>query len=122
MNTTQKLKAAQQKLKVAQQEVAAAQAQYDGDKPDDTQAKAIKNNRYSFAVAFERRKVLRKVRSPGLVCKSLRRFTSLKEANHHGKRFTKIHGHKGFTVTKVAMKANAWVNWRTGKTNPVLNK
>ncbi len=92
-----------------------------GDKPSFEQARLIKSQPYSFGVHFERKKVLRKVKSPGAVCRSVRRFTSKKEAIHHGKRFTKIHKHKGFTVIKVNKRANAWVNWLTGKTNPVLN-
>ena len=93
-----------------------------GDRPSPEQAKLIKSQPYSFTVHFERSKVLRKVRSPGSVCKSLRRFGTRKEAEQHGKRFTKLHRHKGYKVLKVSQRANAWINWRTGKTNPVLNR
>ncbi len=93
-----------------------------GDRPNPEQARKIKNQAYSFTVHFERRKTLRRVRSPGAVCRSLRRFTSKEEAVQHGKRFTRIHNHKGYSVIRVNSRANAWINWRTGKTNPILNK
>lgn len=91
-----------------------------GDKPSPDQSKRMKIAK-SFGVYFERRKALKKVRSPGLVCKSLRRFGSRKEALQHGKRFTRIHKHKGFKIVVLNQRPNAWINWRTGKTNPVLN-
>jgi hypothetical protein len=92
-----------------------------GDKPSPDQAKRMKVAR-SFGVHFQRRKALRKVKSPGEVCKSVRRFGTREEANQHGKRFTRIHKHKGFKVIVLSQRPNAWINWRTGKTNPVLNK
>ncbi len=92
----------------------------EGDVPSDEQQKKIKSQKFSFGVIFERRKVLKKVRSPGALCKSVRRFTSKKEAVHHGKRFSKIHKHKGFALVRVNKRANAWVNWLTGKTNPAI--
>lgn len=108
-------------------QIEALQKRYDhidevieGDKPDDAQAARIKSQRYSYGVHFVRRKALRRVRSPSAVCKSLRRFTTPKEAAQHGKRFTRINRHKGFKVVKVSMRANAWINWVTGKTNPVI--
>lgn len=91
-----------------------------GDKPDREQAARIKSQRHSFGVVFNRRKALKKVKQKGLVRTSARRFTSRKEATHHAKRFVKIHKHKGFKVVWVAKRANAWINWITGKTNPVI--
>jgi hypothetical protein len=92
----------------------------EGDKPDAAQANRIKTQKFSFTVHFERRKALSKVRSPGLVAVSQRRFTTAQEANHHGKRFAKIHKHVGFFVVQVNKRANAWINLTTGKTNPVV--
>lgn len=91
-----------------------------GHKPNDEQARLIKSQAFSYGVHFQRRKVLRKVSSPGEICVSRRRFSSRKEADQHGKRFTKIHKHVGYDVVRVNRKANAWINWLTGKTNPVL--
>lgn len=92
-----------------------------GDSPSPAQAALIKSQPYSYGVHFERKKVLRKVKSPGAICVSVRRFTSRKEADQHGRRFAKKHGHKGYDVVRTNKRANAWVNWKTGKTNPVLN-
>lgn len=91
-----------------------------GDRPSPEQARLIKSQLFSYGVHFERRKVLRKVKSPGAICVSVRRFTSRKEADQHGKRFSKKHGHRGYDVVRTSKRANAWVNWKTGKTNPVL--
>jgi hypothetical protein len=90
-----------------------------GDVPMPDQAKAMKKP-VSYGVHFTRNRVLRQVRSPGLVCKSVRRFSSMKEAVQHGKRFMKKHNHASYKIVKVAKRPNAWINWRTGKTNPVL--
>lgn len=90
-----------------------------GDKPSPKIARLIKHQSFSYRVSFERRKALRRVRSPGSVCVSQRRFSSTKEANQHGKRFAKKHRHAAFWVERISRKANAWINWTTGKTNPV---
>jgi hypothetical protein len=91
-----------------------------GDRPSPAQAKLIATQKFSYGVHFERRKELVKVKSPGYICVSSRRFTSSKEATQHGKRFMRIHRHKGFDVVRVNKRANAWINWKTGKTNPTL--
>jgi len=91
-----------------------------GDRPSPAQAKLIASQAFSYGVHFERAKVLRKVRSPGAICVSQRRFSSRKEAEQHGKRFARLHRHKGFDVVRVNKRANAWINWKTGKTNPTL--
>ncbi len=126
-NLKQKLKALIKCREAALNLVKSAEKQMDeinlmisGDKPDFDQAKKIKSQRFSYGVYFTRRQALRQVRCKGLVNKSLRRFVSPKEANQHGKRFTKIHNHKGYKVVKLQMRANAWINWITGKTNPVI--
>jgi hypothetical protein len=91
-----------------------------GNRPDAEQERRIATQRFSFEVHFERRKALKKGRSPGEIGVSQRRFSSPKEANQHGTRFTKIQKHKGFYVVQVQKRANAWINWATGKTNPVI--
>lgn len=89
-----------------------------GDRPSPAQQKLIAAQAFSYGVHFERRKSLKEVRSPGAICVSQRRFSSRKEAEQHGKRFAKKHHHKGFDVVRVNKRANAWINWKTGKTNP----
>lgn len=81
----------------------------------------------SYGVKFTRRKYLNKIKGPrGLVsCPgdfrvSDRRFATLKEANHHGKRFVEIENHKSYSVFRSNDKVNAYVNWKTGKTNPLI--
>lgn len=91
-----------------------------GDIPSPEQQARIDEQQFSFGVHFERRKAIKKGKSPGVICVSTRYFSSRKEAEHHGKRFTKIHNHVGFDVVRVNKKANAWVNWKTGKTNPAI--
>jgi hypothetical protein len=51
---------------------------------------------------------------------SPRRFATKREALHHGVRFTQIEKHLGFYVTVSSSRPNAVVNWKTGKTNPVI--
>lgn len=53
---------------------------------------------------------------------SPRRFATRREALHHGVRFTQIENHLGFYVTRSDQRPNAKVNWKTGKTNPVIGK
>lgn len=122
----QQKKALEAKDKELRKQIGEVQAQLahlddveEGDKPDAGQASRIKSQKFSFTVHFERSKSLKKVRSPGAVCVSERRFTTSKEAAHHAKRFAKQHKHKDFTVVMVNKRANAWINWTTGKTNPV---
>lgn len=91
-----------------------------GEHPSPAQAALIKSQPFSYGVHFLRAKVLKKVKSPGAVMVSTRLFTTKKEAHQHGKRFSKIHGHKDYSVVLVNKRANAWVNWKTGKTNPVI--
>lgn len=119
-NAKAKVKAAQKALDLARDVLETVEEIKSGDRPSFEQARAMKN-KVSYGVHFERANVLREVRSPGAVCKSVRRFSSRKEAEHHAKRFKRIHGHKSFTIVRVAQRANAWINWSTGKTNPVLN-
>lgn len=93
-----------------------------GDKPAPAIAALIKSQKFSFSVVFVRRKELTKTkRTPkGLSFTSVRRFSTQKEATQHGRRFAKKHNHKSFHVIEVSKKANAWINWKTGKTNPVI--
>lgn len=87
-----------------------------GEIPSPEQAKRMKAQVFSYSVTFVRRKA----RKGKTVLHSVRRFSSRKEAEHHGKRFTKKHNHSEFSVCIMQQKANAWVNWKTGKTNPAL--
>ncbi len=91
-----------------------------GDIPSPAQQKLIKSQAYSYGVTFIRRKALKKAAQKGELRTSQRRFSSRKEAEHHAKRFQKIHKHKDYSVCVVNKRANAWVNWKTGKTNPAL--
>lgn len=92
-----------------------------GDVPSAAIAKLIKNQTFSFSVVFVRRKALTKPANgkKGLSFTSDRRFATAKEANQHGRRFAKKHGHESYHAIKVSKKANSWINWATGKTNPV---
>jgi hypothetical protein len=81
----------------------------------------------SFGVKFNRRKYINKIKGPkgwvacpGLVRESQRRFATIKEANHHGQRFVEIENHKSYSVFTSKDKVNAYVNWRSGKTNPLI--
>ncbi len=91
-----------------------------GDRPSPAQQKLMKSQKFSYQATFVRRKALRKVKQKGEIRTSSRRFSSLKEATQHAKRFSKIHRHRSYKVARVNKRANAWVNWRTGKTNPEL--
>lgn len=91
-----------------------------GDIPNEAQALLMNTQKFSFGVMFERRKELKKVDQPGILFESSRTFTSREEAEHHAKRFVKKHGHVGYDVFRTPKKANAWVNWNTGKTNPAI--
>ena len=96
-------------------------------------AKALRTRKTSFGVRFERRKAITtiknsdgervKARNPGKdYVVSARRFCTESEAKRHGKRFMRIEGHKAFSVIALKQKPNAWVNPRTGKTNPVIGR
>ena len=85
----------------------------------------------SFGVLFVRSKPINKAkgsngkmteaRNPGQhVVLSVRRFGSSEEANIHGRRFKRIEGHHAFYVVILKSKPNAWVNLKTGKTNPLI--
>lgn len=81
----------------------------------------------SYGVKFTRRKNLSEIRgpngwvnSPGKIRTSTRRFATRREAMQHGRRFKKIEGHKAFSVFKSTDRVNAWINWITGKTNPII--
>ncbi len=96
-------------------------------KPVKAKRKAPARKNVSYGVKFVRRKPLSEirgpngwVRSPGSTRQSDRRFATRKEAEQHGKRFTKIEKHKSFSVFASTGKVNASINWRTGKTNPVI--
>lgn len=51
-----------------------------------------------------------------------RRFRTRDEARMHGTRFVKLKGHIGFKLEKVKEPVNAWVNKKTGLTNPAIGK
>lgn len=87
-----------------------------GDRPSPEQAKRIATQDHSYGVTFVRRQA----RKGKLVLTSKRRFSSKKEAEQHGRRFQKKHRHQEFSVCIQHAKANAWINWKTGKTNPAL--
>ncbi len=109
-----------EKLKANSLKLVGLQEIESGERPTPSVAKLIKTQPFSYGVHFERRKVLKKVASPGAICVSVRRFTSRKEADQHGKRFAKKHSHRGYDVVRVNKRANAWINWETGKTNPAI--
>ena len=92
------------------------------DQPSPAQAKALRNQRYSYAVNYVRSKDL--TEGGGVNANknnpSKRRFATQAEANQHGSRFTVIEKHLGFFVTKTNDRPTDWVNGKTGKTNPVL--
>lgn len=90
--------------------------------------KKIKIKVLSFGVRFTRSKFIKEVlgrnnswvEKPGDTVTSDRRFKSPEEAFHHAKRFKRIEKHKAFEVVVVLKRANAWVNFKTGKTNPII--
>jgi hypothetical protein len=115
-----KYKALHKQMAAVDDQINEIQDQLNGDKPVPEIAKKIASQRFSFGVAFTRKKELRKVKKPGLRFMSDRRFATKAEATTHGRRFQKKHGHQKFEVVRVNKRANAWVNPRTGKTNPVV--
>lgn len=111
-------------LQAIEKQLAALERQEDalasvesGESPSPEQAKRIAAQAHSYGVTFVRRKANKRGE---LVKHSARRFSSRKEAEQHGKRFATKHRHAEFSICIVQKKANAWVNWKTGKTNPVL--
>lgn len=104
-----------------EKEIANVELVETGDIPAPAIAKLIKSQRYSYSVVFVRRKELNKPKNgkKGVSFTSDRRFATKKEAQQHGRRFSKKHKHRSFHVIEVSKKANSWINWKTGKTNPV---
>ena len=95
--------------------------------PTDAQQKRIDSQKFSWGIVFVRAKRISKIKAvggweskPGATRTSDRRFGTRDEALIHAKRFTKIEGHKSYSVHRVAKRVNAWVNLATGKTNPVI--
>lgn len=95
--------------------------------PSHNQQKRIDNQRYAYGVKFVRAKKLAKIKGvtgweskPGLVRVSERLFGTRDESLTHARRFVKIYSHKSYKVMKVNKRPNAWVNEKTGKTNPVI--
>lgn len=87
----------------------------------------------SFGVLFIRGRSINQVRDANgnwvmsrypdqPVVLSVRRFGSQEEATIHGRRFKKLEGHKNFFVVLQNSKPNAWVNLKTGKTNPLIGR
>lgn len=91
------------------------------DKPSAAQASRLRNSRTSFAVNYVRTKdlangaVTANKRNP-----SVRRFGTAEEAQHHALRFVEKQGHLGFYITSAKARPNAWVNEKTGLTNPEI--
>lgn len=101
--------------------------------PTAAQARALRTRKTSFGIVYFRSKAIKTVknkngdrvaaRSPGkLEVPSARRFGSEKEANRHARRFVKIEGHKGYKIKQVNKRPNAWVNLKTGRTNPLIGR
>ncbi len=120
--TKAKIVSLRKQLQAAEKELQVCAQVEQGDVPAPAIASAIKSQRFSFGVLFKRRKALNKPknRKKGITFTSDRRFSSAKEANQHGRRFTVKHRHSGYQVVFFqSKKANAWINWKTGRTNPV---
>lgn len=100
-------------------------------KPTASQRAAFRRNS-SFGVLFVRSAPIQEVvtnsgwkaaRNAGKhVTLSVRRFGSAKEASTHGKRFKRLEGHAAFYVVLQDSTPNAWVNLKTGKTNPLIGR
>lgn len=97
------------------------------------QAITLVKQGFSYAVKFTRKAAITErsdghggwveVENPGSrVLTSSRRFGTAREATIHGRRFMKLEGHRKFTVVKTKDKPNAWVNLKTGKTNPLVGR
>jgi hypothetical protein len=87
-----------------------------GNIPSVAQRELMATQLFSYGVTFQRSKAV----NGEVILTSTRTFTTEDEAIHHGERFSEKHGHAGFTVVPSNNKANAWVNWKTGKTNPAI--
>ena len=98
-----------------------------------SQRDRLRRQTYSFGVLFVRNKGIAKVKNShgewvaaraagSLVVTSPRLFGTLAEAKHHGKRFARIENHKEFHVIFTEKKPNAFVNFKTGKTNPLIGR
>lgn len=100
-------------------------------KPTKAQRDALRR-KTSFGVLFVRSKAITeaagargwtKARNAGsLVTLSVRRFGTAKEASIHGKRFKRLEGHQAFYVVLQDAQPNAWVNLKTGRTNPLIGQ
>jgi hypothetical protein len=95
--------------------------------PTPAQQKRIEKQRFSWGIRFKRSKKIDEIRTKdgwarksGSFRVSDRLFGTRDEARIHAKRYLKIEGHKSFEVYKVSKRPNAWVNQKTGKTNPVI--
>ncbi len=119
--TKTKIASLKKQLANAEKELKACSQVEKGDVPAPAIAAAIKSQNFSFVVVFKRRKALNKPKNKkkGITFTSDRRFSSQTEANQHGRRFTAKHKHAAYQVALVQKRANAWINWKTGKTNPV---
>lgn len=93
----------------------------------------LRRQKTSFGVLFVRSRAITQVsnskgelvsaKDPGsLVTTSVRRFGTSAEARHHGKRFARIEKHTAFHVIFVEKGPNAYVNFKTGKTNPLIGR
>lgn len=120
-NLLKKEKALKSELKRIQSELAHIAEVKSGDRPAPEIERLIKSQSFSYGVRFTRSKALKRSPRPGIAFTSVRRFATRKEAEQHAKRFARKHGHKKAEIMRVNKRANAWVNWLTGKTNPVLN-
>ncbi len=108
----QRIRQLQSQIDSANRELRALTAVVDGTKPSAEIQRRIDSQRFSYTVEF--------VRKNGQTFTSKRRFSSSKEAGQHGTRFAKKHKHQEATVVRVNQRANAWINWETGKTNPAV--
>ena len=88
------------------------------------QQRVLHNQKWSIEVYFVRPGDLRPDGSVAANNRnpSSRRFGSQEEATHHALRFVAKENHAGFYTVKSHQRPNAWVNWKTGLTNPVINQ
>ena len=83
----------------------------------------IPDQAYSFAVNYVRKDqvkdgvVAANPRNP-----SVRRFATEKDARNHALRFVKEQGHRGYWLSRTNDRPNAWINPKTGLTNPALKR
>lgn len=93
------------------------------------QAWALLRQKFSFSVKFTRNPKIKEVLdSQGSWVPATKQFVSGRrfgtsgEATKHGRRFAKLEGHKSFRIVKVSDKPNAFVNTKTGRTNPITGR